>query len=79
MALVVHEARTALLIVCFFDVKKRGFEILTVLGMHGFPSGIHPPSSWRHRRACIMGALWYALIFLAGLAFAAYMVPLPDG
>jgi hypothetical protein len=33
---VVHEARTALLIVCFFDVKKRGFEILTVLGMHGY-------------------------------------------
>ena len=42
-----------------------------------FLVGYTLPSSWRDRRACIMGALWYALIFLAGLAFAAYMVRCP--
>jgi hypothetical protein len=46
---------------------------------NGFLSRLLPGSNWRHRCACIVAALWYALIFIASLGFAAYMIPLPNG
>jgi hypothetical protein len=74
-------ARAAPLIVSYFDNKitRTASALASGLGMHGFSRGILPPSNWRCCCARIVVALWYALIFIATLAFAAYMVPFPNG